>query len=37
MISTTQSDIAADLDAFSEATWFTAAYLVRRDVYFPIG
>lgn len=28
MISTTQSDIATDLDAFSETIWFTAAYLV---------
>lgn len=28
-LTTTQSTIAADLDAFSEASWFTSAYLVR--------
>lgn len=27
-ITTTQSTIAEDLDAFSEASWFTSAYLV---------
>lgn len=28
VITTTQSDIAADLDAFASANWFTSAYLV---------
>jgi hypothetical protein len=28
MMTTAQSDIAADLDAFSETTWFNSAYLV---------
>lgn len=28
MMTTAQSEIAADLDAFDEATWFTSAYLV---------
>lgn len=28
MMTTAQSDIAADLDAFDQATWFTSAYLV---------
>lgn len=28
-ITTTQSKIAEDLDAFAAATWFTSAYLVR--------
>ncbi|KAL2006939.1 hypothetical protein VTN00DRAFT_9607 [Thermoascus crustaceus] len=37
MISTTQSDIAADLDAFSEATWFTAAYLIAMSSTVPLG
>lgn len=29
MMTTAQSEIATDLDAFAEATWFTSAYLVR--------
>lgn len=32
MMTTAQSDIAADLDAFAEATWFTSAYLVRSPI-----
>lgn len=28
-ISTTQSDIAADLDAFSNTPWLISAYMVR--------
>lgn len=28
MMTTVQSYIAADLDAFAEATWFTSAYMV---------
>jgi hypothetical protein len=28
MMTTAQSEIAADLDAFDQATWFTSAYLV---------
>jgi hypothetical protein len=28
MMTTAQSDIAADLDAFAEASWFTSAYMV---------
>ena len=28
-LTTTQSTIAADLDAFKETSWFTSAYLVR--------
>ena len=27
-MTTVQSEIAADLDAFAEVTWFTSAYLV---------
>jgi MFS family permease len=33
MITTTQSAIAADFDAFSETTWFTAAFLVYISLY----
>jgi hypothetical protein len=28
MMTTAQSSIAADLDAFAEASWFTSAYMV---------
>ena len=37
VITTTQSAIASDLDAFEKATWFTSAYLVRiasQKVFF---
>ena len=30
-ITTTQSKIAEDLDAFATASWFTSAYLVERS------
>lgn len=29
MMTTAQSDIAADLDAFADASWFTSAYMVH--------
>lgn len=35
-ITTTQSKIAEDLDAFAAASWFTSAYLVSRP-FFSIG
>lgn len=31
-MTTAQSAIAADFDAFAEATWFTSAYVVRQTV-----
>jgi hypothetical protein len=34
-ITTTQSRIAEDLDAFAEASWFTSAYLVCSKYYLP--
>lgn len=34
MMTTTQSAIAADLDAFGETTWFTASYMVRGVYQF---
>ncbi|GAD97453.1 MFS multidrug transporter, putative [Paecilomyces variotii No. 5] len=37
MITTTQSDIAADLDAFSEATWFTSSFLIAMSCVTPLG
>jgi hypothetical protein len=33
MMTTAQSEIAADLDAFAEVTWFTSAYMVCFDIY----
>ena len=30
LLTTTQSTIAADLDAFAEVSWFTSAYLVSN-------
>ncbi len=32
-ITTTQSKIAEDLDAFDSASWFTSAYLVRKTLF----
>jgi len=32
-ITTTQSKIAEDLDAFAAASWFTSAYLVDYPVF----
>ncbi|KAJ9298604.1 hypothetical protein DTO271G3_3571 [Paecilomyces variotii] len=37
MITTTQSDIAADLDAFSEVTWFTSSFLIAMSSITPLG
>jgi hypothetical protein len=34
VITTTQSKIAEDLDAFAEASWFTSAYLVSSSSLF---
>ncbi|KAF1984993.1 MFS general substrate transporter [Aulographum hederae CBS 113979] len=36
MLTTTQSTIAADLDAFEKASWFTSAYLVSMSSVAPI-
>ncbi|KAJ5153535.1 uncharacterized protein N7482_010013 [Penicillium canariense] len=36
MMTTAQSDIAADLDAFAEATWFTSAYLIAASSVTPL-
>lgn len=37
LLTTTQSAIAADLDAFEEATWFTSAYLVPMSSITPLA
>ncbi|KAF2139966.1 uncharacterized protein K452DRAFT_289345 [Aplosporella prunicola CBS 121167] len=37
LLTTTQSSIAADLDAFEEATWFTSAYLVPMSSITPLA
>ncbi|OOQ84550.1 MFS multidrug transporter [Penicillium brasilianum] len=36
MMTTAQSDIAADLDAFDQATWFTSAYLIAASSVTPL-
>ncbi|KAF7715309.1 Uncharacterized protein PECH_007279 [Penicillium ucsense] len=36
MMTTAQSAIAADLDAFDQATWFTAAYLIAASSVTPL-
>ncbi|TVY47930.1 Efflux pump [Lachnellula occidentalis] len=36
-ITTTQSKIAEDLDAFSEASWFTSAYLIAMSSCSPLA
>ncbi|CAO2658093.1 Nn.00g073530.m01.CDS01 [Neocucurbitaria sp. VM-36] len=36
IITTTQSAIAADLDAFEQATWFTSAYLIAMSSLAPL-
>ncbi|RFU25288.1 hypothetical protein B7463_g11051, partial [Scytalidium lignicola] len=36
MITTTQSDITADLDAFASANWFTSAYLIATASLAPL-
>jgi hypothetical protein len=35
LLTTTQSTIAAELDAFSEVSWFTSAYLVCSTLLSP--
>src|SRR5580704_9237893 len=37
LLTTTQSVIASDLDAFEEASWFTSAYLVAMSSIAPIN
>lgn len=37
MLTTTQSDIASDLDAFEKTTWFTAAYLIAMSALGPLN
>lgn len=36
-VSTTQSDIAADLDAFSNTPWLTSAYMISVASLTPVG
>ncbi|KAJ5377134.1 uncharacterized protein N7496_004543 [Penicillium cataractarum] len=36
MMTTAQSEIAADLDAFDQATWFTSAYLIAASSVTPL-
>ncbi|KAH8694219.1 putative MFS multidrug transporter [Talaromyces proteolyticus] len=37
MVTTSQSDIAADLDAFSSATWLTASFMIAVASISPLG
>ncbi|KAE8354724.1 major facilitator superfamily domain-containing protein [Aspergillus coremiiformis] len=37
MMTTAQSDIAEDLDAFSETTWFNSAYLIAMSSVTPLA
>lgn len=37
MMTTAQSEIATDLDAFAEATWFTSAYLIAMSSVTPLA
>ncbi|KAF2839255.1 MFS general substrate transporter [Patellaria atrata CBS 101060] len=37
MITTTQSTIARDLDAYEEASWFTSAYLIAMSSISPLA
>ncbi|RAL03136.1 putative MFS multidrug transporter [Aspergillus ibericus CBS 121593] len=37
MMTTAQSDIAADLDAFSETTWFNSAFLIAMSSLTPLS
>ncbi|KAF7164152.1 hypothetical protein CNMCM5623_008842 [Aspergillus felis] len=37
MLTTAQSDIAEDLDAFSETTWFSSAYLIALSSVSPLA
>ncbi|KAJ5481261.1 major facilitator superfamily domain-containing protein [Penicillium sp. IBT 31633x] len=34
MMTTAQSNVAADLDAFSESSWFTSAYMIHRPIFW---
>lgn len=36
ILTTTQSSIAADLDAFEQATWFTSSYLIAMSSLAPL-
>lgn len=36
ILTTTQSSIAADLDSFEEATWFTSSYLIAMSALAPL-
>ncbi|KAJ4358343.1 uncharacterized protein N0V89_002925 [Didymosphaeria variabile] len=36
ILTTTQSAIAADLDSFEEATWFTSSYLIAMSALAPL-
>lgn len=37
LLTTTQSDIAADLDAFEKTSWFTSAYLIAMSALGPLN
>ncbi|KAJ5769527.1 hypothetical protein N7520_004086 [Penicillium odoratum] len=37
MMTTAQSQIAADLDAFAEATWFTSAFMIAASSVTPLA
>lgn len=37
MLTTAQSDIAEDFDAFSETTWFSSAYLIAMSSVSPLA
>ncbi|KAJ5692765.1 hypothetical protein N7462_002188 [Penicillium macrosclerotiorum] len=37
MMTTAQSDIAADLDSFAEATWFTSTYMIAMSSVTPLA
>ena len=37
LLTTTQSDIASELDAFDKTTWFTSAYLIAMSALGPLN
>ena len=37
MLTTTQSNIASEFDAFERATWFTSAYLIAMSALGPLN
>ncbi|KAJ5651786.1 hypothetical protein N7507_009212 [Penicillium longicatenatum] len=37
MMTTAQSEVAADLDAFAEATWFTSAFMIAASSVTPLA